>query len=256
MKIKFLYHGGAVGATGSLTLPVHETMEIQSSVSLPITGGHGSALVENCRHRNYFSFCTAESHVVGSYSARDKGYGTLATTTIEGLNIMDVVTCDRVVARLTAKHPEDGSEPSFMPLGSRFENLRIAGHKIDLELATELFAQNHTWGKLTDAYAKDKKFKEELQRLRPGAAKSDKFPGAKGMLVCTLARNLDKLPGGLTNNGYGIYIPHFGTVYMAEYFASPTAHRLLMLRVELGCSVEGGYSVGGSDGNGSWPPVE
>lgn len=255
MKIKFLYHGGAVGATGYLTLPVQETMEIQASVALPIIGGHGSARVENCRHRNYFSFCAAESHVVGSYSARDKAYGTLATTTVEGINIMDVVTCDRIVARLTVKYPEgDGSEPSFIPLGSRFENLRIAGHKIDVELATDLFAANQTWGKLTQAYASDKTFKAELQRLRPGAPNGKDFPGSKGMLFCTLARNLDKLPGGLTLNGHGIYVPHFGTVCLAEYFASPSAHRLLMLRVELGCSVEGGYGAGGADTNGGWPP--
>jgi hypothetical protein len=133
MKIDFLYHGGAVGATGFLTLPVQETMDIQASVALPITGGQGSSRVEGCRHRNYFSFCTAESHVVGSHSKTDHGYGTLATTTIEGLNIMDVVTCDRIVARLTAKYPDDKSEPSFIPLGSRFENLRIAGHPIDVK---------------------------------------------------------------------------------------------------------------------------
>jgi hypothetical protein len=256
MKIKFLYHAEAVAASGYITLPVQETMEIQGSVALPITGGHGSVRVENCRHRSYFSFHSAESHVVGSYSARDKAYGTLATTTIEGLNIMDVVTCDRVVARLTTKHPEDASEPSYIPLGSRFENLRIAGHKIDVELATDLFAENHTWGKLTKAYAKDKKFKEELQRLRPGAAKSNEFPGSKGMLSCTLARNLERLPAGLSNNGHGIYVPHFGTVYLGEYFATPHMHRLLMVHVDLGCSIEGCYGSGGAGGNGSWPPVD
>jgi hypothetical protein len=255
MTIKFLYHGGAVGATGSITLPVQETMDIQASVALPITGGHGSSRVENCRHRNYFSFCTAESHVVGSYSARDKAYGTLATTTIEGLNIMDVVTCDRIVARLTAKHPEDQSEASFIPLGSRFENLRIAGHKIDVVLATDLFATSPTWGKLTQAYAKDKGVKADLQSLVPGKPKNG-FPGAKGSLFCTLARGLDTLPGGLSRNGHGIYVPHFGTVYLAEYYASPAAHRILMLRVELGCSVEGGYGAGGCDTNGGWPPSD
>src|SRR5271154_5983620 len=254
MNIKFLYHGGAVGASGFLTLPVQETMEIQASVALPITGGHGSARVENCRHRNYFSFFAAESHVVGSYSAKDKAYGTLATTTVEGINIMDVVTCDRIVAWLAAKYPEDRSEPSFIPLGSRFENLRIAGHRIEVDLATDLFAGNQTWGKLTHAYANDKQVKEELQRLSPGASKSNDFPGSKGMLFCTLARNLDRLPGGLALNGHGIHVPHFGTVCLAEYFASPVAHRILMLRVILGSSVEGGYGAGDADTNGGWPP--
>jgi len=262
MKLEFLYHGGAVGATGFLTLPVLENMDIQASVALPITGGHGSSRVENCRHRNYFSFCAAESHVVGSHSKTDHGYGTLATTTIEGLNIMDVVTCDRIVARLTAKYPDDKTEPSFVPLGSRFENLRIAGHPINVNLATGLFADNPNWGALAKAYAqpaakkKDpatKSVKEDLDLLSPDLAKNG-FPKPGGTLFCTLARDLDVLPAGLSRKDNGIYVPHFGTVFLAEYYASASAHRLLMLRVELGCSVEGGYGAGGCDTNGGWPP--
>jgi hypothetical protein len=261
MKIEFLYHGGAVGATGFLTLPVKENMDIQASVALPITGGQGSSRVENCRHRNYFSFRTAESHVVGSHSDNDHGYGTLATTTIEGLNIMDVVTCDRIVARLTAKYPENKSEPSFIPLGSRFENLRIAGHPINVKLATDIFATNPSWGELTKAYAAPppkekvaatKSVKEDLDLLSPDLAKNG-FPKPGATLFCTLARDLD-VPAGLSRKEHGIYVPHFGTVFLAEYYASATAHRLLMLRVVLGCSVEGSYGAGGCDTNGGWPP--
>jgi hypothetical protein len=254
MKIKFLYHAEAVGATGYITLPVRESMEIQASVALPITGGHGSSRVENCRHRNYFSFRAAESHVAGSHSEKDHAYESLATTTIEGINILDVVTCDRVIARLTSKYPDDGSEPSFVPLGSRFENLRIAGHKIEVEMATDLFTEYHTWTKLTEAHAKEKAVKDDLRRLRPGAVETNDFPGAKGLLSCTLARKLDGLPAGLTRNGFGIYVPHFGTVYLGEYFVAPHTHRLLMLHVDLGSSVEGCYGAGGAGGNGSWPP--
>src|SRR5262245_56875920 len=122
MKLQFLYHGGAVAASGHITLPFRETMEIQASAALPVTGGHGWARAEKFLHRSYFSFERAETQVVGSYSEKDKAHGTLATTTIEGINIMDIVTCDRVVARITSKYPEDESEASFIPLGSRIEN--------------------------------------------------------------------------------------------------------------------------------------
>jgi|SRR5579863_9056939 hypothetical protein len=254
MKIKFLYHAEAVGATGYITLPVRETMEIQASVALPINGGHGAARVENCHHRNYFSFRVAESHVSGAYSAKDRAYESLATTTIEGINILDVVTCDRVIARLTSKYPEDGSEPSFVPLGSRFENLRIAGHKIEVGMATDLFTEYHTWTKLSQAHSTEKAVQEDLIRLRPGAPPADGFPGANGIFSCTLARSLDGLPAGLTRNGYGIYVPHFGTVYLGQYYVAPQTHRLLMLHVDLGSSVEGCYGAGGAGGNGSWPP--
>ena len=230
-------------------------MPIQGATALPITGGHGSAVVEDFRHRNFFKFHRAESHVVGSYSEKDQAYGTLASTTIEGLNIMDVVTCDRIVARITTKHPGENADSSFIPLGSRFENLRIAGHRIEVEMATDLFAEHDTWRKLTEAHAKDAGVREKLGKIAISRGRDGGFPESRGMMSCTLARNLDKLPGGLSRRGHGIYVPHFGTVYLAEYFVSASAHRLLMLHVDLGCSVEGCYGSGGAGGNGSWPPT-
>jgi hypothetical protein len=251
MKLRFLYHAEAVGATGYISLPFQETMEIQAAAALPLNGGHGSSRVENFRHRNVFSFRSAESQVVGSYSAKDKAYGTLSTVTVEGLNILDVVTCDRLVARLTSKHDEDGTEASFIPLGSRIENLRIAGHKIDVDLATDTFTELSTWSKLTDGYAKDAKIRSELAALSLKDAKGKSLPESKGIFGCTLARNLDKLPGNLGRNGHGIYVPHFGTVYLGEFFVCPKSRRLLMLHVDLGCSIEGCYGSGGTGGNGS-----
>jgi hypothetical protein len=254
MKIRFLYHADAVAASGYVTLPIQESMPAQAATAVPILGGHASAFADNFRHRNYFSFSHAESHVVGSYSEKDKAHGTLATTTIEGLNIMDVVTCDRIVARITTKHPGD-NESAFIPLGSRFENLRIAGHRIEVELATDIFAEHDTWTKLNDAHTKHAGVREDLGKLAVSRRENGAFPEKNGMMHCTLARNLDKLPGGLRPNGHGIYVPHFGTVYLGEYFVTRSMHRLLMLHVDLGCAVEGCYGSGGAGGNGAWPPT-
>ena len=236
MTTRFLYHAEAYGASGRLTLPHQEIMDVQASVSLPLTGGHGRTRVESFRHRSFFSFRSAESQVVGSHSTKDKAHGTLATCTVEGLNIMDVVTCERIVARMTSKHSDDGSEPSIIPLGSRFENLHIAGHHFAPDLAVDDLCEHDTWSKLGEANV-------PIQRH-----------ASKDMAACTLVRNLNKLPGGLKPNGLGIHVPHFGTVYLAELFITPDARRLLMIRVELGCSVEGHYTAGGSGGNGSFPP--
>ena len=228
-------------------------MPARAATAVPILGGHASASVDHFRHRNYLSFDHAESHVVGSYSEKDKAHGTLSSTTIEGLNILDVVTCDRIVARITTKHPDQG-DSSFIPLGSRFENLRIAGHRIEVELATDLFAQHETWSKLTEAHAKDAGVRADLGKLALSRRGDGGFPESNGMMSCTLARPLEKLPGGLSRRGHGIYVPHFGTVYLGEYFVTPASHRLLMLHVDLGCSVEGCYGIGGSGGNGGPPP--
>jgi hypothetical protein len=255
LKLDFLYQADAAGASGYVTLPVQDVMEIQASAAVPVNGGHGKARAEKFRHHNIFSFESAESHVVGSYSERDEAYGTLSSVTVEGLNILNVVTCDRIVARLTGKHPKNRAEPSFIPLGSRFENLRIAGHPIGVELATDLFTEHNTWSKMKTAHAKDKKVKAEIQKLSHYKPKDQSFPEADGMAAVTLARYDDKLPGGLRWDGRGIYVPHFGTVYLAEYFMTHNSRKLLMLHVDLGCSVEGCYGGGGVGGNGGWPPT-
>ena len=109
MKLRFLYHAEAVAATGTVTLPFQETMPIQASAALPINGGHGSASASKFRHRNIFGFENAEANVVGSYSSLDKAHGTLSHVVVEGLNILDVVTCDRIVLRMTSKHSDDRS---------------------------------------------------------------------------------------------------------------------------------------------------
>ncbi|MBZ5604858.1 MAG: hypothetical protein LAO79_21380 [Acidobacteriia bacterium] len=254
MNIRFLYHAEAVAATGKITLPFQETMPIQASAALPINGGHGSARAEKFRHRNIFSFECAESNVVGSYSELDKAHGTLSYVVVEGLNILDVVTCDRMVVRLTSKHSDDRSEASFIILGSRFENLRIAGHPFDVDLATDTFSSLSTWSRLTESYGKEARVQGEIDRLIMAPNEGGGFKSPSGVLGVTLARNLDNLPPGLTRRDHGIYVPHFGTVYLGEYFISPTARRLLMLHVDLGCSIEGCYGVGSSGGNGStWP---
>jgi hypothetical protein len=254
MKTKFLYHAEAVGASGYLTLPFQEQIEIQASAALPTNGGHGTARSENFNHRNVLSFHSALSTVTGSYSARDKAHGTVTSVVVEGVSVLGVVTCDRIVLRLTSKHDDGGGEPSFMIHGSHFDNLKIAGHPINAELATDLFSEYSTWSKLSQAHAHNEKFRGEMKGLTLLQREDNSLPESKGIVGVTLARNLDKLPGGLTRNGHGIYVPHFGTVYLGEFFISRESRRLMMLHVDLGCAFEGCGGVGSGQGGGlPWP---
>jgi hypothetical protein len=58
----------------------------------------------------------------------------VSTAVVEHLNVLDVVTADRVVAQIATEHPLIGYVPHISFLGTRFENLRIAGHKVDIDL--------------------------------------------------------------------------------------------------------------------------
>jgi hypothetical protein len=255
MQTKFLYHAEAVGLSGYITLPVQEMIDIQAAAALPINGGQASSRVENFNHRNFVSIKSAESHVIGSFSAKDNAHGTMASTVIEGLNILNVVTCDRIVVRLTSKHnveaktPEDG-EASYILHGTRFENLRIAGFPIEPDLAVDTFSELSTWTKLNNAHSSDGKKRESLKKLAMYPKDGNELPVSRGVYGCRLARGLDSLPGGLTVKDGGIYVPHFGTVYIGEFFIAPQMRRLMALHVDLGCSTEGCVGAGHGGGNG------
>jgi len=48
--------------------------------------------------------------------------------------VLDVLTADRVVGQIITEHPLVGYVPIISFLGTRFENLRIAGHPVELDL--------------------------------------------------------------------------------------------------------------------------
>jgi hypothetical protein len=230
-------------------------MPLQASIASAIGAGFGKVRVENFKHLDYLSIGSIESHVVSSYSERDQAYGTLASVIIEDLCTLNVVTCDRLMTRLTSKHGDNGKAPaSFILHGTHFSGLRIAGHHIELNLAVGLFSELSTWDKLTAAYANDAAIRKELDALSLHPGKGKALPLHNGIFACTLAHIPAKLPHGLTRKDHGIYVPHFGTVYAAEYYITPTSRRLRMLHVDLGCSVEGCNGFGDTGANGAGYP--
>ena len=255
-RTSFLYHTEAVGASGHISLPVSDTMPLQASIASAIGASHGKVRVEDFRHLDYLSIGSMESQVVSSFSERDQAYGTLASVVIEDLNNLNVVTCKRIVSRLTSKHNKHetmGASPgSFILHGTHFDGLRIAGHTIDIDLAVGLFSELSTWEKLNTAFETDPEIRKEINALALHPTQSTKLPLHNGVFACTLARFPEKLPRGITRKHHGLYVPHFGTIYAAEYYISATSRRLRMLHVDLGCTVEGcnGYGDSGSNGAG------
>ena len=105
----YIFNGHGHALSGHITHPFDHQIEVQAGMSLPTTGGIGHARVENFRFREYASFSAAYTYVAGSKHGRDR-YTTLVTSVVENLNILDVVTADRVVARLASHHFVNGGE--------------------------------------------------------------------------------------------------------------------------------------------------
>jgi len=134
------YHAEASVLGGHLRLPLCQEIKPQAHVKLSSEGGYISQRAENYRLEAVISFRSAYTHVAGNRSSKPgEGWTTLTSSVIEGLNILDVITADRIVGQTITNHPLVGYVPSISFLGTRFENLRIAGNPVELDLNHDIF---------------------------------------------------------------------------------------------------------------------
>jgi len=240
----FHYRACAHAFSGNITRPFHQSIDIQAPTVLPSIGGHGHSNVENFQFREFFSFKRGYTHVSGSLS--EKGtYDTLVTATVEGLNIFDVITADRVVARLHSKHGKDDPEGVVSLVGSKFENLRILGCKVGLEIDFGIFEKALT----LETAAKS----AGLRRIGKGGAHAIAS-------TCIKELNVEELKiacPGLEPHEHGFHIKCFGNVFFGEVMIKHGEKTLTMIRLEMGSAVAGSGTVVEASSNGSpWPPTK
>src|ERR1700722_2812358 len=145
----FLYHAHGLALGGTNTQPFKAEIESHAATSLPIVGGFASAKMESYRLREIVSYSSAHSYVSGIQT--DDGTYTVASSSIEGLNILDVITADAIVGRLSAKHSESG-QPEIITLGSTFVNLKIGGQLVQVDLDNDLYTAHPTFEKLVSHF--------------------------------------------------------------------------------------------------------
>lgn len=261
----FWFRGNAVAFGGQIESPVCETLDAQGSSVLPPTGGFASTTVGGFNYKNIVAFERVSSTVAGRVTEHDgeRTYDTQVTVAVEGLNVLDMVTADRVVARLTSTHPEEKNEPQMLPIGSYFENLRIAGVEIEMALHPEL-ARSADYAALTAICAEQ--FRDipgnpqDLENrpdtgVRPWKSGQPSPIFEDRLLLAPLFEAAERRSyppaGAKAVEGHGIDIPGFGTIYLGEYLISRDSRRLTMVRIDLGCPVEGTIVVayGGINGN-------
>ena len=143
----FWFRGSAMVVAGRIESPVCDNIDAQGACVLPPTGGFSAASVERFDYRNIIRFERATSTVSGQrvQHGEETAGETLVTVAIEGLNVLDVITADRVVARMTSRHVKGERDrlpnPRILPFGSHFENLRIGGIPVELTPYAELVCE-------------------------------------------------------------------------------------------------------------------
>jgi hypothetical protein len=257
----FLYHAFAHALSGHLTRPIDHLIEVQAGIALPTTGGHGISRVENFRFNESVSFKAGYAQVSGSERFVRDGdkerciHTTLSTAVVEGLNILDVITADRVVSRIASSW-ESGDEPHSVVLGSRFDNLHIAGCKIDVELHHELVLKLETFEDARNEFASNAEFRKMAENPI-GKSKLPNKIEPHGVISCSLVKELkpEKCHGitRLGHHGHVLVVPEFGRIHLAELVLTHGSKTLTMIRVELG-SPNGGVVTASQSGNNGRPP--
>jgi hypothetical protein len=244
----YVYNGHGHAFSGHITRPFDHQIEVQAGMSLPTTGGVGHSRVDNFRFQQYVSFKAGYTYVAGSKSSQDT-FTTLVTTTVENLNILDVVTADRVVARLASSHKLDEDEARITLLGSHIENLKISGYPVHLEFDHDLFGRLNTFEALKKEFDGNAGFRK--MAADPFVTTQPKVPvDPRGVFLCSLVKDMKINCPGVKCVGHALEVPELGRIYVGEVLAQYRKRTVTMLRLELGCPVAGTMMASQLGGNG------
>ncbi|HTJ29875.1 MAG TPA: hypothetical protein VL346_05220 [Acidobacteriaceae bacterium] len=276
---KHSYHAEAHALSGNIILPLEQNITPHALTSVPEDGGYRAQQAQQYRLETVISYGRAHTQVSGHKELKPgRGYLTLATSVIEDVNILNIVTADRVVAQIATEHPLQGYVPRITFLGTHFHNLRIAGHIVELDLDTDIVGEKPE----NDLpYTKDAGFVDRISRqharLRehPNVFQEilDRYnrvpesfgspEGGREIVECSLVRQAKGSYPGKTC-GHVIHLKDFGKIYLAmvtveheDYehgIPKKTTVSLEMIRAEMGCIATGKAGVGSAKTNGVTRP--
>jgi len=245
------YHASANVLRGHLQRPIDEKIEPQAPVSLnDRRGGHLTRHVEDFSIEGLISFTKGETRVSGARSLKNKNWVTLSTSVMEGLNVFEIITVDRVVSQVSTDHAyhEEKGPQGYVPqghvphvtfLGTQFKNLRVSGFlatvKLNLGICGDLPANGKTYledaeflgrvkeqtSKIVKADGLPKELKdqydEKLDRIEKLThAREAGNQDSRGPITCSLVQSIDVQIPGVQSYGNLLVIPDFGTVALGE----------------------------------------
>lgn len=236
----FHYHAAGHAVSGEFARPIKYLIEAQAATTLPLAGGHAHAQVENFQVAQLLSIAKGQSHVSGSEDSPGR-HTSHSTVVVEDLNILDMVTADRLVARLTSEHGPKDKEGHVITLGTKLDNLRIAGYPVELDLDHSFSLEHASFLQLSKSLAAIEKSGRMAQESR-------------GVILCSLAKNVKTECPGVEVHGHVITVPHFGEIVVGEMLVEPGCKRLTLLRLELASPHKGKLTLAEAHTNGrTWP---
>jgi len=290
------YHAAANVLSGHLRQPVDQEIYRQAPVALnDLRGGHFFQRAQNYSLEGLISFKSGYTRVSGNRSLKNHGWVTVATSVVEGLNVADVLTVDRVVAQTSTEHPIDnGHTPHVTFLGTQFENLRIGGYKVEVDLDLGVCGAKPEGDKL---YTSSPAFLDRAERQVGGIGRALALPsevqtaydadiaqinwlkerrdteqsngfskdGSQPKVVCSLVSAIGPVPiPGVKSFRNVLEIPDFGIVILGELTVGERLYEpcerpsnyfdVTMLNLQMGCVVDGQAQAANTATNGHHHP--
>ena len=120
--------------SGYIKRPLQAFIPPQASVTLPPGDGLIEQRMEGYRFAGILSCLNCSSHASSSENDETGERTTWVSSTIEGLNVAEILTAERIVAQISIAQRADGAKPTISLVGTRFEKLRIAGDAVHILL--------------------------------------------------------------------------------------------------------------------------
>jgi hypothetical protein len=284
------YHAEAQVLSGHLQRPINQKIEPQAPVTLnDRRGGHLTRYAKDVSIEGLISFTRGETRVSGARSLKNNGWVTLSTSILEGLNVFEIITADRIVSQVSTDHPyKDGHEPHVTFLGTQFKNLRVGGFPAVLTLNLGICGDRPAGDR---SYFQEPNFLRGVKEQTEKIAKADGLPkelkdqydeklayikklisavdardqGSHEPIRCSLVQSIGEIPiPGVQTFGNVVVIPDFGTVALGEIEVGETVYEkskkpsvyfeLTAIKMKLGCVGHGTVAAATTKTNGQTQP--
>jgi len=267
------YHADAYVLEADIQQPINNKVPQQGRVTLPEDGTYQFQEVPPFKLKGVLSYSYGYTQVAGHRSPKGHGFTTLATSVVENLNVLDVVTADRVVGQISTEHPDNNEEvPSVTFLGTRFVNLRIGGHKVEIDHDIHIlgpkpkkdvsyFEDSGSLFRMCRQFAHIRGMRDLPDWAAEEFTRNEDKTRSDNKGELSLVNNVTGAPGLIF--GHVIDVPHFGKVYLGEltvdrkpaqrgsYDKDQYAFHLKMIRLDMGCIGTGSTTVSALDANGT-----
>jgi len=264
------YHADANAIGGALHRPLKKTISGPASVSLPAAGGFTSTRCDEFHFDDVVSCSSALCRVSGSEDEKTGDCTTLVTAAVEGFNLLDMVTADRIVSQISTERPTGSHTPRITFVGSQFVGLRIAGFPVEPIINLKVLAPPYDETK-RPPWLKNKELLKSVREQhdkrvahdpkppgwlvnRYGWVKDESKVGDHGHLIASL---VDGFKGTIPGKVWGhiVEIPGVGTFYFGEVSIYDHMYRLTMVRAQIGSPTGGDVSgpTTGSNGGTTGP---